>query len=288
MIYDAIVVGAGPAGLTSAIYLRRANKTVLVLDGNGYGGQIVNTGKVENYPGFKSVTGKELADNMYEQAKDLGAKFKFERVINVSSDKTVTTDKDSYKGRCVIIAVGRTTKSSFDTYLGRGLSYCATCDGNFFKKKDVAVVGDGLSAVEDSLYLSNICNKVYLINKKDSFRESIKDIEDVSNIEILLNTSIKTIGGENVVESITLSDGRTIPVSGVFIANGAFPNNDMFRDLIDVKENGYFDEKLFPRTKTEGIYIAGDCVDKELRQLTTATSDGSVAATVAIREMKGE
>ena len=286
MIYDAIVVGAGPAGLTSAIYLRRANKTVLVLDSNGYGGQVVNTSTIENYPGFTSITGNELAKNMYEQALKLGTEFRFERVIGVSSDKTVTTDKDSYKAKAVIVAVGRTIKSSFDSYLGRGLSYCATCDGNFFKNKDVAVVGDGLEAIEDALYLSNLCNKVYLINKKDSFRGDVDSLNK-PNIEVLLNSRVTDVVGDSVIESIVVNE-RTIPVSGLFIASGSFPNNDMFRNVIDVKENGYFDSSNFPKTKTEGIYIAGDCVDKELRQIATAVSDGAIAATTAMKEMKGE
>ena len=286
MLYDSIVVGAGPAGITAAIYLRRANKRVLVLDGNGYGGELKNVKVIENYPGFTSITGSELADNMYKQANTLGVEFKSERVLNITSDKTVLTEKDSYKAKSIIIATGRTRKFELDKddyYLGKGLSYCATCDGNFFKNKIVAVLGEGASAIEDALYLSNIVSKVYLISDKDN----TIDI-DKTNIEVLYNTTVIKINGETLIESVDIKDSdglKTIPINGLFVANGQVPNN-MFKNIIDVSESGYFDSTDFPRTKVKGIYVAGDCVDKKLKQVVTAVSDGAVAATYAIKEME--
>ena len=286
MLYDSIVVGAGPAGITAAIYLRRANKSVLVLDGNGYGGELKNVKVIENYPGFTSITGSELADNMYKQASTLGVEFKYERVLNITSDKTVLTEKGSYKAKSIIIATGRTRKFELDKddyYLGKGLSYCATCDGNFFKNKIVAVLGDGSSAVEDALYLSGLASKVYLINSKDNAISVNKD-----NIEVLYNTTVTKINGENLIESIDIKDSngvKTLPINGLFVANGQVPNN-MFKNIIDVSESGYFDSTDFPRTKVKGIYVAGDCVDKKLKQVVTAVSDGAVAATYAIKEME--
>ena len=280
MIYDSIVVGAGPAGLSASIYLRRAGKTVLVLDANHYGGDITKAHRVENYPGFDSITGPLLADKMYKQAESLGAEFKLERVLSITPDKTVVTEKDSYKGKSIIIATGRVRSFELDKddyYLGKGLSYCATCDGAFFKNKTVAVIGDGASAIEDAKYLSNICAKVYLIGNVDS----------VNNVEVINAKAVK-INGDELIESIDLEkDGNItkLEVNGLFVANGQTPNN-MFSEIVDIKENGYFDNKLFPRTKTKGIYIAGDCVDKELRQVVTAVSDGATAATAAIREME--
>lgn len=281
-MYDSIVIGSGPAGMTAAIYLRRANKSVLVLDASSFGGELTKVKTIENYPGFISITGEELASKMYEQAKNLGAEFKLERVLTITSDKMVLTEKDTYKAKSIIIATGRTRRFDLDKddyYLGKGLSYCATCDGNFFKNKIVAVIGDGNSAKEDALYLSNLCSKVYVINSTDSL-DLNKD-----NIEVINNTKVIKINGESVIESIDLNNGNNIAINGLFVANGMVPNN-MFKDIIDVKENGYFDNSDFPRTKVKGIYVAGDCVDKALRQITTAVSDGSIAAVYAIKEME--
>lgn len=297
MNFDAIVIGAGPAGLTSAIYLARANKKVLVLESKVVGGQIVNASNVENYPGIKSISGSDFAMNLYEQATNLGVEVKFERVIKVEEDKTVITESNKYKAKAVIIATGlvNRTLGLEEDYIGKGVSYCATCDGNFYKGKTVAVVGGGNTALEDALYLSNICNKVYLIHRRDSFRGENKlkeELETRKNLEFVLKSNIVKIYGNDILTSVDVknSDGivRNLRIDGLFVAVGKDPNNEIFENVVDILPNGYFDNEHAPYTKTKGIYIAGDCVDKEIRQLTTAVSDGTIAASIAIKEMKGD
>ena len=295
-MYDTIVVGAGTAGLTAAIYLRRANKKVLILEANIVGGQIVCTNSIENYPGLYKVSGAEYATKLYEQAIDLGAEFKYEKVLNVTKDKVVTTDKGKYTAKTVIIAIGsKNRKLSIpreDELIGKGVSYCATCDGNFYKGKDVAVIGGGNTALEDALYLSNICNKVYLVHRRDTFRgedKYIKEIEEKDNIEVIYNSKVQSINGSDYLESITIVDNdsntRDISISGLFIAVGQEPKNEMFANVVELDEKGYIKTIDDVHTNTEHIYVAGDCRNKDLKQLTTAVSDGSIAATVAIKEM---
>ncbi len=193
-MYDLIVVGAGPAGLTAALYARRANKTVLVFEAKSYGGQIVNAHLVENYPGIKSISGFDLATSMYEQATSLGAEVKFEMVKKITKDKEVITDSGTYKAKAIILATGaenrRLNIPEEVDYIGRGVSYCATCDGNFYKGKDVAIVGGGNTALEDALYLSDITQKVYLIHRRDSFTAEQKYVDEINkkeNVEFILN-----------------------------------------------------------------------------------------------------
>ena len=182
-MYDIIVVGAGPAGLTAALYARRANKTVLVFEAKSYGGQIVNASLVENYPGFDSISGFDLATNMYNQVIDLGAEVKFEMVKKITEDKKVITDNGTYEAKAIILATGaenrRLNLPNEVDYIGKGVSYCATCDGNFYKNKTVAVVGGGNTALEDAIYLADICDKVYLIHRRDSFRGEDKYLEQI-------------------------------------------------------------------------------------------------------------
>ena len=288
--YDVIVVGAGPAGLTSAIYLARANKKVLVLESKVYGGRIINASKIVNYPGIPITNGVDFANSLYKQVTDFGVEIKFETVVRVDEDKTVTTNENTYKAKAVILATGTSNKKlgieNEDKFLGKGLSYCATCDGNFFKNKTVAVIGGGDTALEDTIYLSNLCSKVYLICKEEI------DKEEKDNIEYIFNSSVIKLNGEDRLTSIDIKDNNgtitNILVDGVFVAIGQTPNSEIFRNVVDLDERGYFKKDQAPRTKTKGIYIAGDCVDKELRQLTTAVGDGSLAATLAIKDMKGE
>lgn len=288
--YDVIVVGAGPAGLTSALYLRRANKKVLVLESNMYGGRIINASKIVNYPGIPNTTGVDFANSLYNQVKEFGADIKFETVVRVGEDKTVTTNENTYKAKAVILATGTSNKKlgieNEDLFLGKGLSYCATCDGHFFKNKTVAVIGGGDTALEDTLYLSNLCNKVYFISKEEI------DKEEKENIEYIFGSSVIKLNGEDLLTSIDIKDNNgtitNIPVDGLFVAIGQTPNSEIFKNVVDIDEKGYFKKDIAPRTRTKGIYIAGDCVDKELRQLTTAVGDGSLAATLAIKDMKGE
>ena len=296
-MYDIIVVGAGPAGLTAAIYARRANKSVLVFEAKSYGGQIVNAPNVENYPGFKSISGFDLATDMYNQAKDLGAEFKFEMVKKITKEKEVITNSGTYSAKAIILATGaenrRLNLPEEVDYIGRGVSYCATCDGNFYKGRDVAVVGGGNTALEDALYLSGICNKVYLIHRRESFRGEDKYVEQIrlnDNIELILNSNVVDLVGEDNLTSIVVknNDGseRTLDVSGLFIAVGQQPKNELFADVVELDEKGYIKAHDEVYTNVSGIYVAGDTRDKELKQLTTAVSDGSVAATIAMKEMK--
>ena len=295
-MYDIIVVGGGPAGMTAAIYARRANKKVLVFEGKACGGQILNATDVDNYPGFESISGYDLAQNMYNQAIKLGAEFKFEMVKKITKDKRVITDNSEYQAKAIILATGAENRRlnivEEADYIGRGISYCATCDGNFYKGKDVAVVGGGNTALEDALYLSNICKKVYLIHRRDQFRGDDKYVEQIKlndNIELILNSQVIDLIGDDNLTQVTVKDNedktRTIDVSGLFIAVGQQPRNEMFADVIEIDEKGYIKAHDEVYTNVEGIYVAGDTRNKVLKQLTTAVSDGSLAATIAIREM---
>ncbi len=296
-MYDIIIIGAGPAGLTAAIYALRANKKVLVLEAKTYGGQIVNASNIENYPGIKSISGFDFSTNLYNQVKDLGGEIKIETVININDKKEVTTNKDKYNTKAIIIATGSNNRKlnidKEEDFIGKGVSYCATCDGAFYKDKDVMVVGGGNTALEDSLYLSNIVNKVYLVHRRDEFRGENKFVEEIKskdNIELVLNSTIKSINGSDTLESIDIIDKdnniTNIKVNGLFIAIGQEPKNEIFKNIINIDSNGYIETNDGVHTNIDGIYVAGDCRNKDLRQLTTAVSDGSIAATTAINEMK--
>lgn len=296
-MYDIIVVGAGPAGLTAALYARRANKHVLVIDPKGYGGQIINSSRVDNYPGIPHISGYDYATSLYNQVKDMDVEFKTEIVTRVEEDKTVITNKNKYQAKAVILATGvEKRKLKIDReqeLIGKGVSYCATCDGHFYKNKDVAIVGGGNSALEDALYLSDIVNKVYIINQNDNFSDErvyIDMLKDKNNIEIIMNSNVTKLNGDKLLESIDIKDKdnkiRNILVSGLFIAIGQEPRNGAFSNVVDINKQGYFISDDGVHTKVDNIYIAGDARDKFLRQLTTAVSDGSIAATYAIKEMK--
>lgn len=298
-MYDIIIIGAGPAGLTAAIYARRANKKILVLEAKSYGGQIINANKVENYPGFVSISGFDLATNMYNQAKELGAEIKFETAIHIDKDKKVTTNKDTYKAKAIILATGAENRKlnipDEEDYIGKGISYCATCDGNFFKNKIVAVVGGGNTALEDAIYLSNIAKKVYLIHRRDNFRGEaryLSEIKKKDNIELILNSNVTKLVGNNLLEKIIVTDKdnntKEIEVNGLFIAVGQSPKNEIFANIIKINDYGYIESDDGVHTNIEGIYVAGDNRVKVLRQLTTAVSDGSIAATTAIKELRRE
>ena len=297
-MYDIIIVGAGPAGLTAAIYALRANKKVLIFEAKAYGGQIINATLVENYPGIESISGMEYATNLYNQVKKLGAEFKFETVIKVTENKEVITNKGNYKAKSIILATGaenrRLNIEREKDFIGQGVSYCASCDGNFYKDKIVAVVGGGNTALEDAIYLSDIVEKVYLIHRRDSFSGEDKYIEKIQqkdNIELILNSNIIKLNGDKLLESIDVKNNgndtiTNIKVEGLFIAVGQQPKNEIFSNVVTLNKMGYIDSEDGVHTNVEGIYVAGDNRVKLLRQLTTAVSDGSIAATVAIKEMK--
>ena len=299
-MYDIIIIGAGPAGMTASIYARRALKKVLVLEAVSYGGQIINTLDIENYPVEAHISGFDFSTKLYNQAVDLGAEFIFEKCIKIdkkNSSFEVYTPNNKYQCRSLIIATGADNRKlrldREDEYIGKGLSYCATCDGAFYKKRDVAVVGGGNTALEDALYLSNICNKVYLIHRRDEFRgdNSVADrIKGKTNIDIIYNSNVTKLIGDERLKSIEISnlDGSKleISVSGLFVAIGKIPENENFKNIIKVDANGYILAGEDCHTNIDGIFVAGDNRTKLLRQLVTATSDGAVAATEAIHYLE--
>ena len=296
-MYDIIIIGAGPAGLTSAIYGKRAAKKVLVLEAKSYGGQIINTPKIENYPVAPNISGFEFATNLYNQVTDLGVEINFEKVEKINSNneyKEIITNKNTYQAKAVIIATGSRNKKlglpNEDELIGKGISYCATCDGAFYKDKDVAVVGGGNTAIEDAIYLSNVASKVYLIHRRDEFRAEeslVNELKEKNNIEYIYNSEVTKINCDDKITSIdvTNKDGNTknIEISGLFVAIGRTPENELFKDLIGLDEYGYIISDERCHTNVDGIYVAGDNRKKDVRQLVTATSDGAIAATEAIK-----
>lgn len=295
-MYDIIIIGAGPAGLTAAIYIARARKKVLVLEASAYGGQIINTLNIDNYPAVPHIDGYTFATNVYNQAKELGAEIKFEKVIDIENNeiKKVITSNNEYEAKAIIIATGCGIKKlnidNEDKFQGRGISYCATCDGAFYKGKEVGIVGGGNTALEDALYLSDIASKVYLIHRRDSFRGEDRYYEKLKtkdNVEFIFNSNVTKLFGDESLESIEVTNNdnekKIITLSGLFVAIGRIPENANFSKLIDINQSGYVNADESCKTNVEGIFVAGDCRVKSLRQLVTATSDGAVAATEAIK-----
>ena len=295
-MYDIIIVGAGPAGMTAGIYAKRANKNVLILEGATYGGELMETNKIENYPGEVSISGVDLANKFYEQVISLGIKVKFEKVIDIKDGneyKEVITSKEKYKTKTIILATGRDKRllglPKEKELTGRGISYCATCDGNFFKKKDVAIVGAGKTAIVDALYLSDIVNKVYLIYHREAFREDVSELKEKKNIEFVLGSDVtKLIGDEQLKKiEITKNDGTKseLEISCLFVAIGRVPENQNFAKVIKLDKDGYFVTDENCHTNVPGIFACGDAREKVLRQIVTATSDGAISATEAIKYM---
>ena len=297
---DILIIGAGPAGMSAAIYARRALKKTVVLEALSYGGQIINTLEIENYPVAPHISGFDFATKLYNQAKELGAEFLFEKAVSISKEKdyfSVKTNKNEYKAKSIIIATGADNrKLGIDLekeFIGKGISYCATCDGAFYKGKEVAVVGGGNTAIEDALYLSNIVNKVYLIHRREEFRGDsvgVEELQKKKNVEFLLNSHVTKLKGQDKLEEIVISnkDGssKNIRVKGLFVAIGRVPESEFISNLIDVDESGYIKAAENCHTNIEGIFVAGDNRVKELRQLVTATSDGAIAATEAVKYLQ--
>ncbi len=308
---DVIIIGAGTAGLTAAIYALRAGKSVLVLEQGNYGGQIINTPKVENYPGIEQISGYEFAAGLYRQAEKLGMEYRSEKVTDIrledgaeareelssasleTGNKIVETTEQSYRARAVILATGAKNRplgiEKEAEYTGRGISYCATCDGMFFRGKKVAVVGGGNTALEDAAFLSNYCEKVYLIHRRETFRgeeKLVKELRKKENVEFFLNKTVQELEGGATLQAVVLRDKISgeksrLEISGLFVAIGQMPENGVFAGLVDLDENGYILAGEDCRTNVEGIFAAGDCRKKTVRQLTTAAADGAVAALAA-------
>lgn len=301
-MYDIIIIGAGPAGLTAAIYGTRANKKVLVLEAKSYGGQIINASKIDNYPGISHISGIDFATNLYNQVKELGAEIIFEKAINIdysNNNKKVITNRNEYFGKSIIIATGADKRklglNNEDELIGKGISYCATCDGIFFKDKDVAIVGGGDAALSDAEYLSNICSKVYLIHRREDFRgneRTVIDLKNKKNVVFILNSTITQINGFTLLESIDVKDKagvlKNIPVSALFIAIGQVPETSNIVEKLEKNDLGYIIANEDTKTNIEGVFVAGDVRQKNLRQLTTAVSDGSQAAVMACNYIKSK
>ena len=295
---DIIIVGAGTAGLTAAIYALRAGKSVLLFEGVAVGGQIVNTPDIENYPGIAHTSGFEFANGLLEQAKSFGAELKYEAVkelIDEGAVKRVKTGSGEYEAKAVILATGAKNRplglEREQELVGRGISYCATCDGMFYRGKDVAVAGGGNTALEDAQFLSNYCSKVYLIHRRDAFRGDEKNVamlKEKTNVEFVLNANVTAVTGEQKVEGVEVTDKfsgekRLLAVAGLFIAVGQMPANEAFSRIVTLDETGYIAAGEDCETGAAGIFTAGDCRTKEVRQLTTAAADGAVAGLAACK-----
>lgn len=300
-MYDIIIVGGGTAGLSAAIYGVRSGKSVLILEKAAYGGQIINSPEVENYPGIKKISGVEFARGLYDQAISLGAEFENGQVIRVEDSddyKRVFVagngeQERCYEARSVILATGVKNRplgvDREQELIGAGVSYCATCDGMFFRGREVAVVGGGNTALEDAIFLSNYCSKVYVIHRRDKFRgedSQLQILKQKDNVEFILNSVVVGLKAQGVLEAVELQDTVTgekteLPVSGLFVAIGKISDNDNFDNLVKLDETGYIHAAEDCKTDVAGIFAAGDCRTKNVRQLATAAADGAVAALAA-------
>ncbi len=295
-MYDIVIVGAGTAGLSAAIYGVRAGKTVLVLEALTYGGQIVSSAEVENYPGIAHISGFEFATGLYEQAKGLGAEVRFLDVLSVEKTADhfqVITEDGALECRAVILATGAKNRplgvEREAMMVGAGLSYCATCDGAFFRDRVTAVVGGGNTALEDAQFLSGYCKKVYLIHRRDAFRGDdwmVRSLQAKENVEFVLDSVVTELLGETAIEGVRIRNKKTgeisdLAVDGLFVAIGQMPENSRFSPLVELDAGGYIQAGEDCETSCEGIFAAGDCRTKTVRQLATAAADGAVAALAA-------
>lgn len=292
-IYDILVVGGGPAGVTSAIYAKRAGRDVAIIEKFVIGGQLSLIGEIENYPGFSSIAGDELAKDFRNHAKSLDIPFIYDDIsdFDLAGDvKTVASKKQSYKAKAVILAMGSHPKElNIDgekNFIGRGVSYCALCDGNFFKNQDVAVVGSGDSAVSDALYLSNICKNVYVLTKNqlklNNYSED--DLSERENIKVLKGAISKQIEGDNKVQTLVYEkDGEesNLDVNAVFVAIGRKPDTDNLKDKINLNDRGFIETNDRMETSTKGVYACGDVRTSVIKQIATAVGDGAIAGNEA-------
>ena len=295
-MYDIIVIGAGPAGLTAALYALRASKSVLVIEQSTFGGQVTFSPKIENYPGIPEMSGNEFADKLLDQVLSMGADVEMEKVTGImdeGSRKLVFADNKKYEAAAVIIAVGVHHRQlglpNENALVGNGVSYCAVCDGAFFKDKVVGVVGGGNSALQEAVLLSDLCEKVYVFQNL-AFLTGEKKLVDIlsnkSNVEFILEATVKELKGEEELSGVVLSTkngDKEVSLDGLFVAIGLEPKNSAFAEIAGLDANGYFDAVESGVTKTEGVFVAGDCRQKSIRQITTASADGAVAALAACR-----
>lgn len=296
---DILIIGAGISGLTAAIYLQRAGRHVVVFEKSIPGGQIVSAAKVDNFPGNPGMNGADFAMRLYQQAMDLGAEFVNEEVIKIEradGELTVYTAGRSFRGSALIIATGaehrRTGLPKEEDLIGKGVAFCASCDGAFYKDKTVAVYGGGNTALGDAEFLSRIASRVYLIHRRDGFKADriLTDmIRDIPNIIPVMDTTVVGLKGGDRLEALEVMDNKTgeirdIPTDGLFVAIGMKPDTELYRGIVELDGNGYIVASDDTRTSVPNIYAAGDCRTKLIRQLTTASADGTTAAILASRE----
>lgn len=293
-MYDIIVVGGGPAGLTAALYARRANKSVLIIEKGSFGGQITFSPKVENIPGFQEVTGNEFAEKLVEQVLSQEAEVECAEVLEIKDGqyKTVVTDSGEFTGKAVIIATGAKHRmlglAGEEDLVGEGISFCAVCDGAFYAGKAVAVIGGGNSALQEAILLSDLAKKVFVVQNLDFFtgeQKLVEKLEAKDNVEIILGNTVEELLGETELKGIIIknSDGdtKTLDLDGMFVAIGLVPQNEIFKEIINLDERGYVASDENCRTNADGIFVAGDCRTKNIRQVITAAGDGAVAALAA-------
>lgn len=299
MIYDIVIIGSGPAGLTASIYAARASKNVLVIEKEAFGGLITHSPKVENYPGYNVISGLDLADKFVAHAMDLKVNFEFddvkEIVINDDKSFTLKCENNEFLAKSVIIATGSKHRElnleNEHRLTGHGISYCAVCDGPFYTDKDVVIIGGGNSAMQEALLLASYCKSVTMIQNLPYFtgEESLaKQIEKTENISVMFNTLVVGLMGENKLDAIVIKkngseEEKVFATDGVFVAIGQVANNEPFKNVCELNRQGFIISDEECNSKVRGIYVAGDCINKKIRQIVTATSDGSIAALQAIR-----
>lgn len=285
--FDCIIIGAGISGCTAAIYLKRAGLNILMLEKKAIGGQIINTSEIENYPTITSTDGFTFSENLKKQIKNLNIEIKYEEVLDIKNNdvKEVVTKNNTYLTKNIIIATGRIPRKldleNENNLLGKGISYCATCDGFFYKNKNVAILGGGNSALEAAIYLSKICNNVTIINRSEKLRadyELINEVKKLNNIQIIYNEQIKELKENNGYLGSIILNNQTLKVDGLFIYIGLIPTLPFIKNINLNLDNGYIlvDNKM--KTNIDGIYACGDIIKKDLYQIITAASEGAIAA----------
>lgn len=300
-MYDIVIVGAGTAGLTTALYALRSGKKVVVLECEAFGGQITLSPCVENYPGISKISGMDFAEGLFNQVQALNGEIAFGRAVKAEKTEhgfAVTTEDDErYEGYSLVIATGAKHRllgvDGESRLTGRGVSYCAVCDGAFYKGKEVAVVGGGSSALSDALYLAKTSSRVYLIHRRDAFRAEeylVNQVKDEPRITCIMDSVVEAITGDKKLETLLLKNKKTaetqsLPVSGLFVAVGMEPDNRVFADLVELDEAGYVKAGEDCRTAAPGVFAAGDCRTKEVRQLATAAADGAVCGLAAGKKL---
>ncbi len=296
-MYDVIIIGAGPAGLTAALYALRANKKILLLEKENFGGQMTFSPKIENYPGYKEISGTALANELFEQVLAQGAEFELEEAVKIKDNggtKTVVTDSSQHECKAVIIATGAKHRllgtPNEEKYIGNGISFCAVCDGAFYQGKEVIVIGGGNSALQEAILLSDTCSKVTVIQNLADFtgeKKLVDVLKSKDNTDYIFNTVIKEFVGTDedikgaVIKNTVSGEESEIRFDGAFVAIGLAPDNKSFEDMAQLDGYGYINSDETCTTKTAGIFTAGDCRTKKIRQITTAAADGAVAALAA-------